>query len=614
MKKNLIWTLAALFVGGLALTSCDVSDNPNPNPVLPSDPEELWEKTSNVFDFEDGTTTLFVGGKTPRMSLEIQDNAAKGSKVLAFKNAGNAQNGYGFMAYNFTSLVNKATKVQVNFDYYNTNGGRGSMTIGDALVRGADGAGAGFGRGSYGAKGAIVRVGSDGSNFFVNSRVLGSKDDWCNKWLTVEIGVYNFDRQIEWVIKDMDGEILAQSGVTEGEGDEAVFTPGKEDFWQADANEATQIDCFGWINNSVNYIDNLSITNAQDPSIKFWDYKIRYVDADGKDLKEARVANGREGTDPTILASDSASFYLNEAGEVVTNVADAAVKKIYVSNNAADVKVAENAEVLLTFRDAETHYAVLACNTEGGVLLERFNDVDKYKFFEGDEFILYVPNGYGKDGAYYFAEKSTCSDNKIYNSVFYKFPGSLNPTVAGGKTYYIGSLSYAKVDSVAYYANFETLALPKEDAGNGTGLGQLEGTVTNWWNWTNGYWERIDGGRGITLGANSYVWTEPIAEAGNYKVTIYGRNNIYYNQSGYAIPQPYKLGLRDAEGKVTYLDVAIPDWASSATGTHVVESVAIPAGSSLVIMYDGSTVTADDGTELVKDITFDDISLTKVAE
>ena len=610
MKKNFLWTMAALFVGGLALTSCDVSDNPNPNPVLPLDQEELWDKSSTSFDFEDGNEVLKA---TSRMSVEIQDNAAKGSKVLALKNANNCQNGYGFTYYDFTDLVKQATKVSVKFDYYN-GAGRGCITIGDALVRGTNGAGAGMARinraPTYGAKGAIIRVGNsaNGRSYVVNDQEIGTSADFCNKWLTIEIGIYNFDRQVEWAIKDMDGEILAQSGVTEGEGDDAVFTPGKIDFWQADANEATQLDVFGFINNNVSYIDDLSITAAKDPSIKFWDYKIRYVDAEGKDLKEARVANGREGTSPIILASDSAAFYLNEAGEVVTDAAAAAAKKFYVSNNAADVKVAENAEVLVTFRDAETHYAVLACNTEGGVLLERFNDPNKYKFFEGDNFVMYPPTGYYKDGAYYFA---TRTDN---NGVQVTFPGSLNPTVAGGKTYYIGSLSYAKVDSVAYYANFETLALPKEDAGNGTGLGQLEGTVTNWWNWTNGYWTRFDGGRGITLGANSYVWTEPIAEAGNYQVTIYGRNNIYYKTESYNVPQPYKLGLRDAAGQVTYPDIAIPDWAGGVTGTSIIESVAIPAGSSLVIMYDGSTVTANDGTELVKDISFDSISLTKVAE
>ena len=608
MKKNFMWTMAALFVSGLAFTACQVEDNPNPYPEQ-GNVEDLWDKTSTSYDFEDGNAVFTA---TSRMSVAIQDNAAKGSKVLALVNAKNTQNGYGFTYYDFTSLVQKAAKVTVKFDYYN-GGGRGCITIGDALVRGTDGKGAGMDRINkapfYGQKGAIFRVGhsANGKSYVVNDEELGATADWCNKWLTIEVGVYNFDRQVEWKIMDSNGELLAQSGTTEGEGEEAVFTPGKIDFWQADANEATQIDVFGFINNNVSYIDNVSITTAVDPTVKFWDYKIRYVDADGKDLKEPRIANGREGTTPVILASDSVGFYLNKAGEVVTAVADAAAKKFYVSNNAADVKVAENAEVLVKFRDAETYYAVLRCMA-GSVVLGTFNDAEKYKFFEGDNFVMYPPTGYGKDGAYYFA---TRTDN---NGVQVTFPGTINPTVAGGKTYYIGALSYEKVDSVAYYANFEDLALPKVDAGNGTGLGQLEGTVTNWWNWTNGYWTRFDGGRGITLGANSYVWTEPIAEAGNYKVTIYGRNNIYYNAESYAISEPYKLGLRDANGKVTYLDIAIPSWSAGTTGEHIIESVAIPAGSSLVIMYDGSTITAQDGTELIKDISFDSISLTKAAE
>lgn len=600
MKKNLLWMAAAILTSGLAFTACSEDDAP-----VYYEPSDYWAKTSSVIDFEDGEA---VFAATSRMSVEIQDNAAKGSKVLALKNASNCQNGYGFTYYDMTEKVAQAAKVTVKFDYFN-GGGRGCITIGDALVRGTNGVGAGMDRinraPTYGAKGAIFRVGhsANGRNYIVNDDILGTTDELCNKWLTIEVSIYNFDRQVEWKI--MDGEeLVAQSGVTEGEGEEAVFTPGKVGFWQEDANEATQIDVFGFVNNNVSYIDNVSITEAKDPSVKFWDYKIRYVDANGKDLKEARVANGREGTDPVLLATDSLGFYLNEAGEVITAVADAAAKKFYVSNNAADVKIAENAEVLVTFRDAETYYAVLACNTEGGQLLERFNDANKYKFFEGDNFVMYPPTGYYKDGAYYFAERTD------WNGVQFTFPGAINPTVAGGKTYFIGALNYAKVDSVAYYANFETLAMPKEEGG----LGQLEGTVTNWWNWTNGYWTRLDGGRGITLGANSYVWTEPIAEAGNYKVTIYGRNNIYYNKEGYAIPQPYKLGLRDASGNVTELNLAIPDWGSSVTGEHVIESVTIPAGSSLVVICDGSTVTANDGTELVKDITFDCISLTKVVE
>ena len=69
--------------------------------------------------------------------------------------------------------------------------------------------------------------------------------------------------------------------------------------------------------------------------------------------------------------------------------------------------------------------------------------------------------------------------------------------------------------------------------------------------------------------------------------------------------------MRDAEGKVTYLDVEIPAWGASATGESVIEGVEIPAGSSLVIYNGGEKITANDGTELVKDLSFDDIKVTK---
>ena len=69
--------------------------------------------------------------------------------------------------------------------------------------------------------------------------------------------------------------------------------------------------------------------------------------------------------------------------------------------------------------------------------------------------------------------------------------------------------------------------------------------------------------------------------------------------------------MRDAEGKVTYLDIEIPAWGSSVTGESVIEGVTIPAGSSIVVYNDGAKITANDGTELVKDLSFDDIKVTK---
>ena len=48
MKKNFMWTMAALFVSGLAFTACQVEDNPNPYPVSP------MEKELVNLDFESG--------------------------------------------------------------------------------------------------------------------------------------------------------------------------------------------------------------------------------------------------------------------------------------------------------------------------------------------------------------------------------------------------------------------------------------------------------------------------------------------------------------------------------------------------------------------------------
>ena len=579
MKKNLLWMAAAILTSGLAFTACSEDDAP-----IYHDAEDYYEKTSSVFDFEDGENTVFAA--TSRMSVEIQDNAEKGSKVLALKNAGNTQNGYGFAYYNFADKVQKSTVVNITFDYFN-GGGRGCLTIGDGVVRGTNGAGAGMDRINrapfYGQKGAILRIGhsSDGKSYLVNDRVLGETADWCNKWLTVEAKIFTIDRQVQWVIKDGE-EIVAESGTFEGEGEDAVFTPGKIDYWQADADDCTQIDCFGFVNNNVSYIDNLSITNARDLTIKYADdVKIMYVDAAGKELKESKTISARVGSNVKLAGADKASF----------RNADETVKYIYESDNAETTPVAESGTVIkVVFREAETCYAVLNCMS-GSTQLFRFYDPNKYWFFEGDDFILRPARGYMKDGSCYFTAATS------YNGVTFSFPGSITPTVSGGKTIYIGTVNYDLDPNVVYYSDVERLAMPVEEGG----LGQLSGTVNSWYCFSGDgiYFDRFSGGRGIRLDVDSYVWTEPIAEAGTYTVTIYGRND-----SNDAAEPPYALGLRDAEGKVTWLEgLTIPSWGGAVTGENVVEGVTIPAGSSLVIKND----------DAAKMVSLDDVKISKPA-
>ena len=61
------------------------------------------------------------------------------SKAVRFAGANNAQNGYSFAHYDFSSLVEKAKTVTVEFDYWNTDGARAIISLGDASVRGTTG-------------------------------------------------------------------------------------------------------------------------------------------------------------------------------------------------------------------------------------------------------------------------------------------------------------------------------------------------------------------------------------------------------------------------------------------------------------------------------------------
>jgi len=55
MKKNFLWTMAALFIGGISLTGCSVEDNPNPKPlgkqIVPVEVLNLDFETGEAADY-----------------------------------------------------------------------------------------------------------------------------------------------------------------------------------------------------------------------------------------------------------------------------------------------------------------------------------------------------------------------------------------------------------------------------------------------------------------------------------------------------------------------------------------------------------------------------------
>lgn len=323
-----------------------------------------------------------------------------------------------------------------------------------------------------------------------------------------------------------------------------------------------------YVNEDCDVVFNLARYNVISKiAVKYFrgvDYTVRFVDENGKKVKEDVTHKGMVGDPANLMPSDITPITLEDGSRLIFKEAD---------NNADNfVKYDGSTVVTVVYRPAEKYLVVLNCMA-GGVQLNRFYDINKYYFYEGDQITLHPARCYGKDGAYYVTPATT------WNGTQFTFPGTITPTVSGGNTIYIGTQNYELDESIVYFANFEDLALPTVDAGDGTGLGQLEGTVNNWYNFTNAPWERLDGGRGIRLDKDAYVWTEPIAVAGTYSVNIYGRND-----SGSEAAVPFVLGLRNADGEITWLeDLTISAWAGGNTGEKVIENVTIPAGSSIVV-------------------------------
>lgn len=568
-----------------------------------------FEATTTKYDFEDDVN-IFTDDS--RISSAIATDDVLGSKVTVFTAAGNCQNGYGFAHYDFTSLLNQPALVAVEFDYFNQSGTRAILTLGDRQVRQNDG---GCTKNTYGSKGAIFRIGSTRDNFIINSYNLRLTDGtstatvideetgeettvetpiygYCDKWLHVSVIANNDARTVTWTVTD----------VATGE----VVHSGSEAFWQADANELSQVDVFAWINSSMSgKVDNLTITNYKSNAV-FAEYTVRYVNAAGEEIKASRTASGQVGKLVKLLDSDKEAVKLE----------DNSMKYIYDTDDSETVEIAEeNTVITVTFRNAEKYYAILNCMVEGGSgaanMLEQYRDNGKYWFWEGDNLVIYPARAYKHtDGAYYYTPATD------YNGASFTFPGSISPLPnPDGNTYYIGTLYYSKDESVAYYSDVERLALPVEDEGYGTGLGQLSGTVNSWYSFSGDYFSRFAGGRGIRLDYKSYVWTEPIAEAGTYQVILYGRND----KSAAAV-EPYRLGLLQEDGSVLLYENIPADWGSATTGSNTIggieqdeegnniegtgTGIAIPAGAQLVI-YNNSEENQ---------VSLDDITLKKVGE
>lgn len=210
----------------------------------------VWaDEVTKKYDFEDGVA-LFSADS--RMKVAVEDDADLNSKVVSFTAAHNAMNGYSFAHHDFSSLVKGAKKVTVSFDFWNTNGGRSIVSLGDAETRGATG---GSSQRTYNGAGALFRIGSDKNYFYVNNKALALAS-YCGKWLKVSVTVDVEGKKLSYTIADKEGNKL--------------YSQVDADYYNS-ASSCSQIDVFGYMNDSkMAMIDNLSITAEIDASVNYY--------------------------------------------------------------------------------------------------------------------------------------------------------------------------------------------------------------------------------------------------------------------------------------------------------------------------------------------------------
>ena len=200
----------------------------------------------NVYEKFEDEKPLFKADS--RITVKIEDDATLNSKVVGFTCAGNAGNGYSFAHYALPDTVTKDI-VTFDFDYYNTNGGRAILSIGDATTRGTTG---GSTKVTYNSTGDIFNLGSNKTNALVQGDSSKAIGDYTNKWMHVNVVVNQSTKKVSYTITNKaDGAEIAKAT------DVAFVDATTENL------KATQIDIFGYINNShCAMLDNIKVTES----------------------------------------------------------------------------------------------------------------------------------------------------------------------------------------------------------------------------------------------------------------------------------------------------------------------------------------------------------------
>ena len=365
--------------------------------------------TNESCDFENSETLLTASGRmTGENATDPTDATNNVYKFTTASNAGNAAPG-GFGYYDFSSLTNTASKVDISFDCFIPQAsGQVKVSFGDATQR----VSTIFGKGAWGysSTGAIFAFGSergklDGKNnenyAKVNNTSIGSTtalkaNEVLGLWVSVSATVDITNKTISYVLKNKstDTELVSAT-------DEAFLDPA--------ATVCTQLDIQSGVNSISAYIDNLSITSYTDASEKFANYTIQYKFGETSIKPDRIVESVKVGNTTTIIESDKNAIWYGEP----------AIKYIYESDDADSQTVAEDgsAVVTVTFREAATYSYTVVSNAD--VTLNSGSG------FEGESPRVAYPR-YQKDGiALYMA----AVDNKEYRTTVNLTEDNVSKTV-----------------------------------------------------------------------------------------------------------------------------------------------------------------------------------------
>ena len=306
----------------------------------------VMAQTVTTYDFEDGnalfTADSRIGVNVVEGDQTIYDNTFQlDGKAVRFTGANNAQNGYCFAHYDFSSLCAQAAKVKVEFDCVLGNGARSRFSIGDASVRGNTGNSS---KTTYNNKGTIFMLGTEKSVGYINgTNNTGLLTALTQKWLKVTV-------EVDETAKTYTYSIVDKASGTE------LYNNGESpiSFWNSDATNCTQIDLFGYINNSqMALIDNLVITVTKDEREQA-NYTVNFLDSNNAPIKEAATRSGAIGDPIVLLPADKEPLWNTDNTQ----------KYFYQSDNAGELTIAADGTtaVNIIYRDALVYNYTVVSN------------------------------------------------------------------------------------------------------------------------------------------------------------------------------------------------------------------------------------------------------------